>query len=71
MFSAYCEVPKDNKIISREKKDKFLDGKVFNYQCTHEGDYFSARCVNGKWNTKVECVGKVIKTAPKLNIHKF
>lgn len=65
VFSAYCEVPEDDKIISSENKDKFLDGEVFYYQCALQADHFSATCVDGKWKTKVECVGKSIKMGPE------
>uniref|UniRef100_H3D463 Sushi domain-containing protein n=1 Tax=Tetraodon nigroviridis TaxID=99883 RepID=H3D463_TETNG len=52
----YCEVPVDDKLTFTENKVKFLDGEVLHYQCTHHAESLHATCVDGKWNTTVECV---------------
>uniref|UniRef100_A0A674MNH9 Sushi domain-containing protein n=1 Tax=Takifugu rubripes TaxID=31033 RepID=A0A674MNH9_TAKRU len=54
----YCDLPKDHTITFKVHKDRFVDGEVLQYQCSENGEYLNATCVDGKWDKTVECDGK-------------
>lgn len=58
VFPGYCDSPKDDTIIFKVQKDRFLDGEILQYQCTRRGEHLSATCTDGKWDKIVECDGK-------------
>uniref|UniRef100_A0A3B5KET7 Sushi domain-containing protein n=1 Tax=Takifugu rubripes TaxID=31033 RepID=A0A3B5KET7_TAKRU len=51
----YCDLPKDHTITFKVHKDRFVDGEVLQYQCSENGEYLNATCVDGKWDKTVEC----------------